>query len=67
MFLMFEKGNRGGISVISHKYAMANNAYLPDFNENEESSGLFQRDIKNLSGYAMKQMSPKHSFNWDIY
>lgn len=38
MLLMVEKGIRGGISMISHRYGKANNPYMGDkYNENEST------------------------------
>ena len=65
MFLMFEKANRGGISVISHKYAKANNPYVPDYNADEENSYLLEFDVNNLYGYSMRQMLPMMFFEWE--
>ena len=65
MFLMFEKANRGGISVINHKYAKANNPYVPDYNVDEENSYLLQFDVNNLYGYSMRQRLPMMCFEWE--
>ena len=65
MYLMSEKQIIGGISVTSHKYAKANNPYLPDYNENEETSYLFQGDVNNLYGWAMSQKLPCGDFKWE--
>ena len=38
MHMMIESGIRGGISMIAHRYAKANNKYLPDYDESKENS-----------------------------
>ena len=38
MLLMVEEGIRGGICHSKHRYAKANNKYMNNYNENEESS-----------------------------
>ena len=65
MYLMSEKQIVGGISTISHKYAKATNPYLPDYNETEETSYLFQGDVNNLYGWAMSQKLPCGDFKWE--
>ena len=64
MYLFLEKWKRGGISVISHKYAKANNPLLPDYDPTEESSYLLQLDANNLYGWAMCQCLPLRDFRW---
>ena len=65
MYLMSEKQIVGGISIINHKYAKTNNPYLPNYNVNEETSYLFQDDVKNLYGWAMCQKLPCGDFKWE--
>ena len=62
--LFIEKGLRGGISYIAHRYAKANNKYLPDYNPEKEDSYLMYLDANNLYGWAMIQRLPTGDFKW---
>ena len=65
MLLMFEKGIRGGISIISNRYGEANNKYTGrGFNENKPSKYLMYLDANNLYGGAMSEKLPTHGFKW---
>ena len=65
MLLMFEKGIRGGISIISNRYGEANNKYMGNrFNKNKLNKYLMYLDANNLSGCAMSEKLPVHSFKW---
>ena len=64
MLLMFEKGIRGGISVISNRYGKANNKYMKGFNKNALSKFLMYLDANNLYGWAMSLKLPTHGFKW---
>ena len=65
MLLMFEKGIRGGISIISGRYEEANNKYMGrGFNENKPSKYLMYLDANNLYGGAMSEKLPTHGFKW---
>ena len=64
MLLMFEKGIRGGISIISNRYGEANNKYMKKFNKKKLNKFLMYLDANNLYGWAMSQKLPTHGFKW---
>ena len=65
MLLMFEKGIRGGISIISNRYGEANNKYMQKgFNKNKPSKYLMYLDENNLYGCGMSGKLPTHGFKW---
>ena len=65
MLLMFEKGIRGGISIISKRYGEANNKYMgKKINKNKLSKYLMYLDANNLYGCVMSEKLPIHSFKW---
>ena len=53
MLLMVEEGIRGGICHSIHRYAKANNKYMKNYNNNEESSYIQYLDANNLYGWAI--------------
>jgi len=51
MLLMFERGIRGGVSMISKRYAKANNKYIGEkFDPNEKSKFIQYLDANNVYG-----------------
>ena len=55
MLLMVEEGIRGGICHSIHQYAKANNKYMKNYNNNEESSYIQYLDANNFYGWAMSK------------
>ena len=64
MPLMVEEGIRGGICHSIHRYAKANNKYMKNYNNNEESSYIQYLDANNLYGWAMSKKLPVNGFKW---
>ena len=65
MILMIKKGIRGGISMISNRYGVANNKYMGDsYDSNKESTYIQYLDANNLYGWAMSKPLPTHGFKW---
>ena len=64
MLLMVEEGIRGGICHSIHRYAKANNKYMKNYNNNEESSYIQNLDANNLYGWVMPKKLPVDGFRW---
>eukprot|EP01050_Picozoa_sp_SAG11_P052696 SAG11_NODE_30664_length_298_cov_9.618090_1_plen_99_part_11 len=50
--------------MISHRYAKANNKYLPDYNKSLINSFITYLDANNLYGHSMMQDLPYADFKW---
>ena len=65
MHLFCEQGIRGGISMISHKHATANNKYMGEkWQKHEASKYIIYWDANNLYGGAMVDLLPTGGFQW---
>jgi len=63
MLLLVEKGIRGGICTISHRYGEANNPYIGNkCDKTKPSKYLINLDANNLYGWAMSQDLPSGGF-----
>ena len=64
MLCMMERGIRGGISVITQRYAEANNKYMSDYDDTKPSKYIIYEDANNLYGVAMCLPLPYQNFEW---
>ena len=64
MLLMIEKGIRGEICNAVHRYAKANNTYMPDYDVKKESQCLRYWDVNSVYGWAIPQKLPAFNFEW---
>ena len=64
MFLMVEKGIRGGICQATHRYAKANNKYMNNYDKKIDWSYIEYLDTNNLYGWTMSQKLPLNGFKW---
>lgn len=64
MYMMVEKGIRGGISQCVKRYVKANNRYVEGYNETRPENYLLYVDANNLYGWALSQYLPYGGFEW---
>ena len=64
MHLFVERGIRGGISMVSKRYAKANNPLVSDYDPSKPNSYIMYLDANNLYGRAMSKPLPKSGFKW---
>jgi hypothetical protein len=64
-YQMIERGIRGGVAMMTTRYAEANNPYIPEtFDENKPREYLGYYDMNNLYGGAMLEPLPVGDFCW---
>ena len=65
ILLLFEKGIRGGVSMILNRYGKANNKYMGEkYDPSRPSKYLAYLDANNLYGWAMMKPLPVGDFKW---
>ena len=64
MHLFIERGMRGGISMVSKRYAKANNPLVEGYGPAEPTNYITYLDANNLYGWAMSLPLPKKGFHW---
>ena len=64
MFIMAEKGIRGGVHQSVYRYEKANNKYMKDYDQNKESSYCQYWELNNLYGWVISQRLPVNNFEW---
>ena len=62
MYLIIDKGLRGGISVITHRKSEANNKYMKSYNPHKPSKFITYLDANFLYPWAMNLYLPYGGF-----
>ena len=64
MHIFFDRGMRGGISMVANPFAQANNEFMDNFNSSLPRSEIKFYDANNQYGWAMEHFLPTHGFEW---
>ena len=64
MYQMIDSGMRGGVCMISPRYAKANNELVGEYNPEQPKTYMSDWDANNLNGWAMSQPLPYGKFEW---
>jgi len=66
MYLLIEKGIKGGMCTVGEKrYSKANNPYMPNWDSCNPTSYITYLDANNLYGWAMSQPLPVGNYKWE--
>jgi hypothetical protein len=63
-YMFFEQAIRGGICMISKRYARANNKYMKSFDPSKPSKFIAYLDANALYSWSMTQLLPNGGFRW---
>jgi len=64
MHLFVKRGMRGRISMVSNRYAKANNPLVPGYDPSKPKKFIIYLDANNLYGWAMCKPLPIRDFKW---
>ena len=64
MFAMIDDGMRGGVAMISKRYARANNPLVEGYDPTKPRTWIKGFDANNLYGWAISQYLPLSDFEW---
>ena len=64
MYQMIDDGIRGGVAMISTRYARANNPQVEGYDPSKPISWIKGLDANNLYGWSMAQPLPYGKFEW---
>ena len=62
--LFIKEGTRGGVAMISHRYARANTPGMENSNASKRDNYIMYLDANNLYGWAMSEALPTSNFKW---
>ncbi len=60
----FEKNIRGGVSFVAHRYAVANNKYMDNYDPSKPERYIMYFDMNNLYGKEMTEYLPQSRFKF---
>ena len=62
--LLLEERIRGGVAMISHRYAQANAPAMENYDASKRNSYIMYLEASNLYGWAMSQLLATSNFKW---